>query len=357
MRVSVTGGCAALMGKLSVLVMVAVGAGLLIPNQAVATVPRAAPAVDQVRRQVVDLQTRAEAATERYDAAQESLASLNVRLTAAQKQVAEQRAAIDVARRALGKIAAQTYKAGDLGTLSLVFGDDPSKSLDANGLMVSLGNRKAQALATLNVQRQQLVATITDVQSQEQLLQQTQAQRQQDKATVEQELAAANTALGRLTGGQRNQLTRESNAGYRTSLGGLGITLPVSGRPTCSDVPMGTVSVRAAKAIAYACAQLGAPYLWAGAGPSSFDCSGLTLMAWKQASVSLPHNAAMQVTYGTPVAASNLQAGDLVFFDSPIGHVGIYLGEGVMIDAPHSGDVVKITPLKYFGGYVGAVRL
>jgi peptidoglycan DL-endopeptidase CwlO len=359
--VSLTGRRRIWTAKLSALVLLAVSAGLLVPSQAEATsVPIAAPAapsVEQVQKQVSDLRTQAEGATEQYDAAQENLASLNVRLSAAQAQVAEQQAAVAAAREALGKIAADTYEAGDLATLSMVLGDDPSKYVDANGLLMSLADRKAQAVTDLDQQRQQLVATVTDVQAQQQLLQQTQRQRQDDKARVEKELAAANADLGRLTGAQRNQLTRDLSAGTRDGLAGLGVTMPVSGNPTCTDVPMGTVNARAAKVVAYACAQLGDPYHWAGAGPSTFDCSGLTLMAWKQAGVSLPHNAAMQATLGTPVSINDLQAGDLVFFDHPIGHVGIYLGGGVMIHAPQTGDVVRIAPISYVGNLAGAVRL
>ena len=112
-----------------------------------------------------------------------------------------------------------------------------------------------------------------------------------------------------------------------------------------------------AKVLAYACAQLGDPYRWGASGPARFDCSGLTMTAWKQAGVSLPHNAAMQSTYGTRVALDALRPGDLVFFYSPIGHNGIYLGSGLILHAPQTGDVVKITPLRYIGGFSTAVRL
>jgi cell wall-associated NlpC family hydrolase len=100
---------------------------------------------------------------------------------------------------------------------------------------------------------------------------------------------------------------------------------------------------------------LGVPYVWGGAGPNGFDCSGLVAYVYAQIGVSLPHHAASDYSLGTPVAQSDLQPGDLVFF-SGLGHMGIYIGGGQMIHAPHTGDVVKISSI-YRGGYVGARRL
>ena len=102
--------------------------------------------------------------------------------------------------------------------------------------------------------------------------------------------------------------------------------------------------------------ELGKPYSWGSAGPSTFDCSGLVMYVYAQMGVSLPHNAAAQYGYGSPVSYTDLQPGDLVFFEG-LGHVGIYIGGGQFIHAPHTGDVVKISSLSEHGGYVGARRL
>lgn len=92
-------------------------------------------------------------------------------------------------------------------------------------------------------------------------------------------------------------------------------------------------------------AQLGKPYAWGGNGPEAFDCSGLTVWAFKQVGVTLPRMAADQANLGQPVSFKDLQVGDLVFYYSPIGHVGIFAGDGNMLDAPQTGDVVKIQPV------------
>ena len=102
---------------------------------------------------------------------------------------------------------------------------------------------------------------------------------------------------------------------------------------------------------------LGVPYLWGGATPSGFDCSGFVMYVYAQIGISLPHFAAAQYSEGTPVSQSELQPGDLVFFDA-LNHVGIYIGGGQLVHAPQTGDVVKISSLTDFGdGYVGARRL
>jgi peptidoglycan DL-endopeptidase CwlO len=102
---------------------------------------------------------------------------------------------------------------------------------------------------------------------------------------------------------------------------------------------------------------LGVPYQWGGASPSGFDCSGFTMYVYAQVGVSLPHNAAMQYSMGSPVGREFLQPGDLVFFNG-LGHVGIYIGGNQMIHSPHTGDVVKISTLTgwYASTYVGARR-
>jgi len=110
--------------------------------------------------------------------------------------------------------------------------------------------------------------------------------------------------------------------------------------------------------VGFAMSFLGTPYVWGGASPSGFDCSGFTMYVYAHFGVSLPHNAAAQFGYGSPVPRGDLQPGDLVFFDG-LGHVGIYVGGGSFIHSPHTGDVVKVSSLSgwYASTYVGARRL
>ncbi|HUK96144.1 MAG TPA: NlpC/P60 family protein [Gaiellaceae bacterium] len=111
--------------------------------------------------------------------------------------------------------------------------------------------------------------------------------------------------------------------------------------------------------VAIAMSQLGTPYVWGGAAPGGFDCSGLVMWAYAQVGVSLPHSTYALYAMGVPVSRDELAPGDLVFFDG-VGHVGIYIGGDEFIHAPHTGDVVKISSLDdpwYSAEYVGARRI
>jgi cell wall-associated NlpC family hydrolase len=125
-----------------------------------------------------------------------------------------------------------------------------------------------------------------------------------------------------------------------------------------TNIPVPPSSTLGGQAVAIAEQYLGVPYVWGGASPSGFDCSGLTMYVYGQLGVSLPHNAAAQYGMGTPVPSNALEPGDLVFFDG-LGHVGIYVGGGSFIHAPHTGDVVRISSMTgwYSSNYVGARRI
>ncbi len=130
-----------------------------------------------------------------------------------------------------------------------------------------------------------------------------------------------------------------------------------SAGPVTSPVPAAPPS-QYGGVVGIAMQYLGTPYVWGGASPGGFDCSGLVMYVYSQVGVSLPHSSYAMYGYGMPVSMSDLQPGDLVFFDG-LGHVGIYVGGGQFIHAPHTGDVVKISSLTgwYAASFVGARRL
>ena len=127
---------------------------------------------------------------------------------------------------------------------------------------------------------------------------------------------------------------------------------------TGGSIPVPPSSTLGGQAVAIAEQYLGVPYVWGGASPSGFDCSGLVMYVYGRLGVSLPHNAAAQYSMGTSVPRDALEPGDLVFFDG-LGHVGIYVGGGSFIHAPHTGTVVQISSLSgwYSSEYVGAKRI
>jgi cell wall-associated NlpC family hydrolase len=153
--------------------------------------------------------------------------------------------------------------------------------------------------------------------------------------------------------------------------GGDGLRLTAAGTVTPGTIPPGyTIPTVATdperRAVTFALAQLGKPYVVGASGPDSYDCSGLTMSAWASAGVPLPHYTVDQYQAGTPVAATSLLApGDLIFIPGDDGslippdpqHVGMYLGDGYVIEAPQTGDVVKIVPLAAFTPVIGMRRL
>ena len=169
------------------------------------------------------------------------------------------------------------------------------------------------------------------------------------KATAETN--AERRAAGSATAKTATERRAATNAAAKTNTERRAATKasPDSTRSSVTGISKG------AKALAYAKAQLGEPYARSGAGPSSWDCSGLTMMAWGSVGVSLPHSSRQQFGRGQSVAKSNLQPGDLVFFYSDIHHVGLYAGNGQVIHAPRPGKSVEYIKMSYMP-YAGARR-
>jgi cell wall-associated NlpC family hydrolase len=131
---------------------------------------------------------------------------------------------------------------------------------------------------------------------------------------------------------------------------------PTSVVPAPVSVPVGNPGVGHPQAASIALQYLGVPYVWGGASPAGFDCSGLVMYVYAQLGISLPHYTVAQWNATEPISQSQMQPGDLVFFNS-LGHVGIYIGGGRFVDAPHTGSVVRIDSISSFGGFDGARRV
>ncbi|MEP7020224.1 MAG: C40 family peptidase [Pseudonocardiales bacterium] len=168
------------------------------------------------------------------------------------------------------------------------------------------------------------------------------------KDAVQQQIDKYTTLLATLTAAQRAAFLRTiSPPAPAAAVAKVTVSVPAHG---------GTAQGR--QAAEFAIAQVGKPYVFAASGPDAYDCSGLTMAAWASVGVALPHSAEQQYGYGTHVALSQLLPGDLVFLYSPIGHVEIYIGNGMVVSAPQPGESVKIVALNgHLGDIVGATRL
>ncbi|MCW2574740.1 MAG: Cell wall-associated hydrolase, partial [Modestobacter sp.] len=181
-------------------------------------------------------------------------------------------------------------------------------------------------------------------------------QAQQAATEAAQAAAAAESDLT----SQKDQLQDEL-AGYQADFGRLSATDQVRVQnvlagPDVSASPAPAPTEAAGIAVQTALAQLGDSYVAGASGPDAFDCSGLTMYAYAAAGVTLPHSSRAQASIGVPVDRSDLEPGDLVFFYTPISHVGIYIGNGQMVHASVPGKPVAVTSVDK-GGYVGARRV
>jgi cell wall-associated NlpC family hydrolase len=170
------------------------------------------------------------------------------------------------------------------------------------------------------------------------------------KKQIQTNLNAAEKVLGKLSDAERAKLAAEQAKVLQDARNSR-----PSRTSTRVDLPGVPVNGRAGLAVQYALNQLGDSYVWGGAGPNSFDCSGLTMKAWAQAGVSLSHSAAAQSGEGRPVSKSQLQPGDLVFYYHPISHVAIYIGNGRIVHAANPSEPVKTDSVNLMP-YSGAVR-
>ncbi|MFD5267100.1 NlpC/P60 family protein [Streptomyces sp. NPDC058335] len=316
--------------------------------------PNVTPA--QVKAKVDKLYQEAEAATEKYNGAQEKATAAERRLETLQDEAARKEARLNAAREALGTMAAAQYRSGGLDqAMRLALSDDPDRYLDNAAFAERAGDRQSAAVTRVRKQLREVEQLRGAARVELTSLKTRKAELKRHKKTITDKLDAARGLLNRLTAEERARITtgnagRADSRASRTSTGARD-SLPVPGSATAT-----APNSRAAAAVSYAYAKLGSPYVWGATGPNAFDCSGLVQAAYRSAGVSLPRTTYAQIDAGRRVSRSELQPGDLVFFYSGITHVGIYIGGGKMIHAPNPSAPVRVAPLDEMP-YAGASRV
>lgn len=323
----------------------------LVLAASLASPAQAKPTIEEVRAQVIMLQEDAAEAAEGAQAAKVQLANLKKQLSSVQAEEADQKASLERLRQSLGAIANSQYMSGGLSdSLELLFSQDPTLYLSAAGSLEAVTRRKSAQLRKYAVAKQRLEATSITVEQKVRIVAATEARYRKQAALAQSKLKEAQALLNKLRKEDRARLTalnkKEQDEAQRRSL--------------AAARGLNSVSGRAGIALRYAMNQIGDNYVFGAAGPTRWDCSGLTMRAFQSAGVSLPHSSRAQFNRGKSVARSALKPGDLIFFGRPISHVGIYLGGNKMVHAPRPGARVQVATFgAWFGRkpYVGARRL
>ncbi|MFK0026458.1 NlpC/P60 family protein [Streptomyces sp. NPDC090798] len=335
------------------------------------------PSVEEVEKKVDDLYHQAETATEKYNATREKTAQQRKRVDSLLDDVAQRTEKLNTAREELGSFAAAQYRTGAAApdTASLLLADNPQDYFDQTQLMNRLTTRQKAAVDDYVTEQAATTKKRAEASKSLQTLTTTQSALRTSKADVQRKLAEARSLLSKLTAEEKARLAaierkkreaadrkaaelaqqqaaaekkaQEAAAGQQTGSGTSGTT---GSAGTSGNAATDTsYTAKADKALAFARTQIGKPYVWGATGPGSYDCSGLTQAAWKAAGVTLPRTTYDQVNAGTTVSLADIKPGDLVFFYDDISHVGLYIGNGMMIHAPKPGAYVREESIFYGG--------
>lgn len=321
-------------------------AGLLASGSLV-TPAHAAPNLEEVRLQVMDLEAKAEAATERYNEARTELAEVRTTLDSLKAKVRRERREMREVLGAVDDLARAAYTSGGLDTsLQVLLSEDPNEFLAQAAALDAVQRGQAAALRKTATARLRLAQSEAAVLDQEARAKDLRDRMKEAKDEADDRYADAQRVLANLEEEQRQrlaQMAREEREAARAAAAAAAAALS-SGGGSASAGGGFTGSGRAARAVQYALSQVGDRYVAAASGPSAFDCSGLTMTAWRQAGVSLPHYSRSQYAVTRRVPLSQAQPGDLVFyFGQGAHHVGLYIGNGKMVHAanPRSGVLVS----------------
>jgi cell wall-associated NlpC family hydrolase len=321
------------------------------------------PSLEEVEKKVDDLYRQAESATDNYNAAKEKTATQRKQVDTLLDDVARRTEKLNEAREELGSFAAAQYRTGAAApdTATFLLSDTPQDYFDQTQLMGRLTNRQKGAVDDYVSEQSATMKKRQEASQSLQTLTETQSDLKTAKATVQKKLADAREMLSELTAQEKArlaaiekrkqeeaarkaaELARQQAAAEKAA---QDTTAPQESTSTATDSSYAT---KAAKALAFVRAQIGKPYVWGATGPDSYDCSGLTQAAWKAAGVDLPRVTYDQVNAGTTVSLADAQPGDLVFFYDDISHVGLYIGNGMMIHAPKPGAYVREESIYYDG--------
>jgi len=317
----------------SLAVSAAAVAVLLQGGASNASTTRLQPSLSDLVAKARQLSNEVDSLGQQYDALQIQIS--HARTEAQLAKLAANRAsrALVGSQRAVGQLAAVGYmnQGVDPGLQMLTSGD-PQRFLNQASTLLELSNQAGMRLNSL--QKAQVTSERAQVTAKEQIAAVNQLQ-----AEINHKVSAIQSRLDVLNSSAMSQ----AMAIFNQTGSYPDVVLPLA-------TTVGTVALRAALS------RRGDPYVWGAAGPGAFDCSGLVVWAFAQEGITLPHYTGDLWNSGMHVSRDNLEPGDLVFFFADLSHVGMYIGNGLMVDAPSTGQVVQVQAV-FWNAYVGAVRI
>lgn len=288
-----------------------------------ATAARAEPTVSEIEKQIDEAWNKLEPVIEKHNATREALAAKRKQADALARRIKPLELQIQLAMSKVGDLAVRAYKGEQTSALNAILSSgSPDAFINQLELLDQFARRQHSDVQAVLALKQELAAK-------KRPLDQLVAQMTRTEAELAAKKKQINAEIKRL------QQLRLRVYGTTASLGSL------RPAPCPSTYPGGA----AGKAVTFACAQIGDPYVWGADGPGSYDCSGLTMAAWARAGVYLPHNAAAQRREVPYISRSELRPGDLVFYYSDLHHVAMYAGNGWIVHASQAGVPVKMRRL------------
>ncbi len=351
----------ALRGRRAAITLFA-AAGVLVTTAPAQAAPGAEPTTAaEAAELVAERGHQLEVLTEQFNDARVALETDQAAATQAAADAQAAQAAFDAARGSVTDVARTAYQGGSqlTGLQTLLSAGSADQFVEQAATLDMLSQHTTQVL---DAAQQANDAAAAAQQQAEQAT--TEAQAQLDAVSAQQaelnaEIADYQAQYDRLSAAEQAAILASHGGGDTAATASSGGSGSGSGSSSSAAAPASTVvanSAAAQTAVDTAMAQRGDPYVWAASGPNSFDCSGLVQYAYAAAGISLPHSSRAQASMGQAVSRADLQPGDLVAFYSPVSHIGIYIGNGQMVHAPTSGDVVKVASIDAMGSSPTAYR-
>jgi peptidoglycan DL-endopeptidase CwlO len=322
--------------KLSGPAGLAAAAAVLALVPAVASVAQTTaptPGLTTLVAKAKQLEFEINAQSEQYDGLRIQLGRAQADAQVAEKAIARTQAALAVGQQAMARLAAESYmNAGLDPTLQALTTGNPQQFLSQASTITEIDQSSGDEVSMLSSEEVQAL---------------------RDRQTADQQLAAVNALEAQMNAKKEaidSKIDQVNSAAMKQA---MAIFTRTGQFP---DITIPTANTVGGLALQAALTRRGDPYVWGAAGPDEFDCSGLVVWAFAQEGITLPHYTGDLWNSGVHIPLNDLEPGDLIFFFADISHVGIYLGDGLMVDAPDFGETVEVQAV-YWGSVVGAVRI